>query len=171
MVHYYFGSKEGLYDALLERTLGRVIERVRALVARSDAPREVPAPVTEAGAAPLADLVQVLVDTFAAEPWIPALIVREVLSEEGRFREQFIRGYASHMAELLPGLMRGEVDAGHFRADLDPRLAFLSFMGMAIFPFVARPVVERVLGIDYDDDFRRRFAEHTHRLFVEGAGA
>jgi hypothetical protein len=52
---------------------------------------------------------------------------------------------------------------------LDPRLAFLSLMGMAVFPFVARPVVERVLGIDYDDAFARRFADHTRDLFVNGA--
>jgi AcrR family transcriptional regulator len=154
MVHYYFGSKEGLYDALLERTFSRVLERVGAVIARGGA---------------LAELLDVLIGTFAAEPWIPPLVIREVLSEGGRFREQFVAGYASRMAELLPGLVRREIDAGHFRADLDPKLAFLSVMGMTIMPFVARPVVGPVLGIDYGEDFLRRFADHTQRLFLEGA--
>jgi len=164
MVHYYFGSKEGLYDAMLERTFARVIERVSALADRGHGESE-----TSGG--DLRDLLGVLVGTFAAEPWVPTLVVREVLLEGGRFREQFIRGYASRMATLLPGLMRREIDAGRFRKDLDPELAFVSFMGMTLMPFVARPVLERVLGIDYDEDFLRRFAAHTQKLFLEGTGS
>lgn len=163
MVHYYFGGKEGLYDAMLERAFARVIEGASALAARGRGEGDRSGDV-------LQNLLELLTSTFAAEPWLPTLVVREVLSEGGRFRERFVRDYASRMAELLPGLMRAEIDAGRFRSDLDPRLAFLSFMGMAVFPFVARPVVEPALGIEYDADFLRRFVAHTHRLFVEGAG-
>jgi TetR/AcrR family transcriptional regulator len=162
MVHYYFGGKEGLYDALLERTFARIVERVRAVADRS---RNSPADFGEQ----LGDLLGLLMGTFAAEPWVPTLVVREVLAEGGRFRERFIRDYASHMADLLPGLMRREIEAGRFRADLDPVLAFVSFMGMTLMPFVARPVLEQVLGIDYGEDFLSDFAAHTRRLFVEGA--
>lgn len=162
MVHYYFGGKQGLHDAMLERTFARVLERVRAVADRG---RDAPGSAGDR----LRDLLEVLMGSFAAEPWVPTLVVREVLSEGGRFRDQFIRGYASHMADLLPGLMRREIEAGRFRADLDPELAFVSFMGMTLMPFVARPVLERVLGIDYDEAFLRSFAAHTQRLFVEGA--
>jgi len=154
MVHYYFGSKEGLYEALLERTFGRVLERVRA--------------VLEQGGG-LAELLEVLIGTFGAEPWIPTLVIREVLSEGGRFRERFVRGYAAGMAELLPGLVRREIEAGRFRSDLDPQLAFASLLGMTVMPFVTRPVMGPLLGFEYDEAFLRRFAEHTQRLFVEGA--
>ena len=161
MVHYYFGGKEGLYDAMLERTFGKVIERVRALAGRKADPT-LPGDRLRA-------VLEVIVSTFAADPWVPTLVVREVLCEGGRFRERFIEAYASQLAELLPGLFRQEIEGGHFRSDLDPRLAFLSFMGMTLMPFVARPVAERVLGLDYDEEFMRDFAAHTSRLFVDGA--
>jgi len=163
MVHYYFGDKEGLYDAMLERTFGRLIERVRSVL--GSGPGEAPHPDGDR----LRELLAVMTQTFAKEPWIPALVIREVLAEGGRFRERFIRGYASRMAELLPALLRREIDAGRFRADLDPSLGFLSLMGMTVMPFVARPVVERVLGLHYDDEFLARLAAHTHRMFVAGA--
>jgi len=173
MVHYYFGGKEGLYDALLERAFARVLDRVRAVI---DVAPDEKADASDASdpsepSERLAALLEVLVGTFAAEPWIPTLVVREVLSEGGRFRDRFIADYASHMAELLPGLIRTEVARGRFRADLDPSLAFLSLMGMTIMPFVARPVIERVLGTEYDRPFLQAFAEHTRRLFLEGAGS
>lgn len=162
MVHYYFGDKEGLYDAMLERTFARVLERVRVVALQES--------TGEAGD-PLERLLGVLVDTFAAEPWVPTLVVREVLAEGGRFRDRFVRDYASQMAKLVPGFMQSQIDAGRLREDLDPELAFLSFLGMTLMPFVARPVLERALGLAYDERFLVRFAAHTHRLFREGAGS
>jgi AcrR family transcriptional regulator len=152
MVHYYFGDRRGLADALLERALRRILERV-ARVRRID---DLPATVALA---------------FWADPWIPPLLLREVLAEDGRFRERFIDVYASHVARLVPGLLRSEIEAGRFRRDLDPRLAFVSLLGMLGFAFLARPVIEPVLGLHYDGAFLERFAEHTRRLFVEGAQA
>ncbi len=154
MVHYYFGSKEGLHDALLARTFTGVLERLRS--------------ESRAGGG-LKQLLDVLFATIAAEPWIPTLVVREVLTEGGRFREEFIREYATHVAALFPSLIRKGIDADDFRDDLDPTLAFLSLMGMSIMPFVARPIAERVLGVEYDAEFIQRLAKHTHRLFLEGA--
>ena len=156
MVHYYFGGKDGLSDALLDQVLARLLERVREVVAAGGA---------------LPDLIAVLVGTFGREPWIPVMIVREVLAEGGRYRERFISGYASELAELLPGLLRQDIAEGQFRADLDPTLATLSLMGLTLMPFVARPVAERVFALAYDDDFLARFAAHTHRLFIEGVQA
>jgi AcrR family transcriptional regulator len=163
MVHYYFGDKEGLYDALLERTFTAIVGRVQAVLA--DGAGRGSHDIEDR----LADLLRVVSGTLAAEPWIPTLVVREVLTEGGRFRERFVREYASKMAAMLPGLVRSEIDRGRLRPDLEPELAFLSLMGMAVFPFVARPIVERVLDVEYDEEFLARFAEHTRRLFLEGA--
>ena len=152
MVHYYFGDKRGLADALLERALARILERV-------------------AGTRGLADLPATVVQAFGADPWIPPLLVREVLAEGGRFRERFIESYASKVAKLVPGMLRAEIAGGRLRSDLDPKLAFVSLMAMLAFPFVARPVLEPVLGLRYDTASLARFAEHTRRVFFEGVRA
>jgi AcrR family transcriptional regulator len=136
MVHYYFGDKRALYHEMLERALGRVLERVRRVVAER-----------EGGEAGLVGLLEVMQAALAEQPWIPPLLLREVLSEEGRFRERFVEIYASHVARIVPELIASEIRAGRFRADLDPQLAFLSFLSLMAFPFVARPLVERAFGI------------------------
>jgi len=159
MVHYYFGDKRGLYDALLEHALGRLLARVRAVTATPPGERD-----------EIAGLLEVAVGTLAAEPWIPSLIIREVLAEGGHFRDRFIEGYASQMARVVPDLIAGEQARGRLRRDLDPRLAFLSVIGMTVWPFAVRPVIERALGLDLDaSGFAARFVAHTHRLFLEGA--
>lgn len=152
LVHYYFGDKRGLTDAMLERALARVLERL-AGVRRFD------------------DLPATVAQTFGSEPWIPPLLVREVLAEGGGFRQRFIEDYASKIAKLVPRMLNAEIAAGHLRRDLDPKLAFVSLLGMMAFAFIARPVLEPALDLRYDAAFLTRFAEHTRRLFLEGAAA
>jgi len=40
------------------------------------------------------------------QPWVPALIVQEVLAEGGRFREQFIENFAGRLAPLFAAIIR-----------------------------------------------------------------
>jgi AcrR family transcriptional regulator len=152
MVHYYFGDRRGLSDALLERALAQVLERLAGVLRIDDLPATIAA-------------------AFGDDPWIPPLLVREVLAEGGGYRQRFIDTYASKVARLVPGMLAAGVAAGRLRSDLDPRLTFVSLLGMMGFAFVARPVLEQVLSLRYDADFAARFAEHTRRLFLEGARA
>jgi TetR/AcrR family transcriptional regulator len=163
MVHYYFGDKHGLFAALLEDALAGVLERVRGGLAARTASGAPPAP--------LGVFFDVAHDALGAAPWIPQLVLREVLSEGAPFRERFIESYARPMAKLLRESLRGEISAGRLRADLDVDLAFTSLLALGAFPFIAQPVLERATGLRYDAAFRARLAAHTKRLFLEGARA
>lgn len=151
MVHYYFGDKRGLYEAMLEWAWARILTRVKKVSG-------------------IGELVDAVARILAAEPWIAPLVVRQVLTQGGPFQERFVADYASKMAHLVPALVEAEKRAGRLRADLDPRLAMLSMLGMTVFPFVARPVIERVFELRYDETFVERFVTHTQRFVAEGAG-
>lgn len=162
MVHYHFDDKQGLYRAMLEETLGPMLRRLQALVEEPSAAR---------GEVPLRELLAGIMTTLAREPWVARLIVREVLAEAGPFRETFIREFAPRAGGRLPKLLDRAVERGQVRADLDPTLGALSFMSLAVFPFIALPIAEKVLGIRMTDNFVERLVAHTERLFYQGTTA
>lgn len=161
MVHYYFGDKEGLTLALLERALADVLARVRQNLAARAASSAPPGSIDV--------FFDAALEAIGAEPWLPQLILREVLSDGAPFRARFIDSYAVPMSQLLRAALRAEIAAGRLRADLDVEYAFMSLLGMGVFPFLAQPVFERALGVRYDGAFRAQLAAHTKRLFLEGA--
>ena len=158
MVSYYFGDKQGLYEAMIESVFQRLMERVAELAhhgAEDDGDR-------------LSSFVRLHIATLAHDPWVPQLILREVLSAEGPLRERFVEGFARRMAEALLAIIREEIAAGRLREDLDPQLTMLSLMGLSVFPFLSQPVSGPVLGFELDDAFRDRLIEHTVKLFRSG---
>jgi AcrR family transcriptional regulator len=158
MIAYYFRDKAGLLDAVLEEVFDRLIAQLRELAASSPATGD----ATE-------QLIRLYVATFSREPWLPSFLVREVLGGDPARRARFARRFPPRLAPVVLPMLRGEAASGRLRPDLDPALAILSVIGMCAFPFLVEPVVGPVLGYRLDEAFGKRLAEHTTRLFLDGA--
>ena len=155
MVSYYFGGKQGLYEAMVDELLSAL----QASLDELDAPEQLTVAEFSARYSRL----------LADNPWWPNFIVREVLFGEGPIREQVIDRFASAFAPSLLRSLQREIAGGHYRADLNPRLTLLSLMGMTVFPFLARPLLEQVLGLTLDGEAAEVLAAHNTRLFLHGA--
>jgi TetR/AcrR family transcriptional regulator len=159
-IHYHFGDKLGLYRTMLEVAIAPVAEALQRL-----------ADPARAEQVDIADVIRLYTRMLADNPWVPALIVQEVLAEGGRFREQFIENFAGRLAPLFVAIIRREQARGVIRGDLDPNLAALSAISLTVFPFVALPVTSRVLGVTVTGDAVERLAAHTIRVLCEGIRA
>ena len=158
MIAYYFGDKQGLYDALIQDAVGHVLARLQRLAAQEGEHED-----------PVEAFLEAYLDTLIAEPWIPQLLVREVLAHDSPLRRRFRDSFAGPAKTALASLLLAERERGRLRSDLDVPLAVLSLVGMSVFPFLVHPVLGDLFGYRLDAEFRDRLHRHTQRLFLDGA--
>lgn len=158
MIHYYFEDKEGLYRAMLESAIAPVVARIGTMLG-------------DPAAVDLEAFLRAYMRTLAANPWVPGLIVREVLSPDGSFRQMFIRDFAGRFAPMMRTIIAREAERGRLRHDIDPSLTVISLLSLALFPFISLPITSRVLGIETSEAGLEKLIAHTLRVFLRGVAA
>jgi len=136
LLHYYFGDKNQLLQAVIDECV------VPAVIGLRDA-------VERAGDS-AAELVAAFVDGVAAavarHPWLPALWVREVVSEGGVLRARLADRVTPALGTILAGRLGRAQARGGLNPDLDPRLLVASLIGLTMYPLAGAPVWRQVFG-------------------------
>jgi len=145
LVHYYFGDKAQLQQAVVAERLLPVVAQMRA-------------PVMQAGDGDVAALVAGFVHGIAGvvqqHPWLPTLWVREILCEGGALRDMMIHQVGPLLPKMMAGRFAAAQQAGQLNPDLDPRLLMVSLIGLTMFPMASAPIWRQLFGaddIDFDD--------------------
>ncbi len=159
LLHYYFGDRTQLRNAVIEERLMPIFAELRV-------------PLQQAGddiQAVVASFVSGIGDLVARNPWLPALWVREVLSEGGALRELLVGRIAPQLPLFLAQRFEAAQRAGKLNPDLDPRLLVVSLVGLTLFPAAGAPIWRRIFDMDdvasLDGDPLRR---HTMALLERG---
>jgi len=162
MIAYYFGDRQGLYEAMFRRAFDRVAEEVQAVL---EDPRRM-------GGDRIEELVHIQVSAIAADPWLPKMIVREVLLPgDSPSRDHFAKSVGQGPLMLMVRWLEEEQEKGVLRADFDPRMMALTIVSLSAFPFLMVPIVGEEIGLEIDDDFPNRLIEHNQKILALGLRA
>jgi AcrR family transcriptional regulator len=152
---YFFGSKDGLYRAVLERAFHRV---------QSSIDEAYDAALVEADAE---QAIRGLVQTYLEfPPEFIRLVEREALD-------------GGAVLQTLPERLRslphvvGAIDAvsrKHLR-EVDPRLLLVSIVALCWFPFAHEDTMLKAVGLNpRDPEFRSGYLDHITTLLLNGLG-
>lgn len=158
LASYYFRDKPGLLAAVIEQRVAPAAGRVIAVLQGE-----------EPALARLERFVREYTDVAVRNPWLPQLIVREVLNDEGVLRDTFVARFGSGLGGLLRGTLAQAQAEGALRRDLAPEHLAMSLMSLCVFPFIATPLVRGVLGVRVDETSAPALAAHHWSLFLAGA--
>lgn len=149
MVHYYFKRKEQLHEAVLHRMFDPLIEAVSAVTT-------------------LQEWVHAFHAHVSTRPWLPHLMIREVLTHNGGLRAPFLRAFAPPLFGSIRKLVAEEIkDAKPVRKlDIDRHVVLL--MGMLVYPFLALGLAQNLTGRTFDNKMFEGFRDDALHLFRTG---
>ena len=156
MLHYYFRTKEHLFERILDDKMRIMGESVLSAFGQPGLPLE---ERIRGGAEQHFDFI-------ADNPDLPRFIVNEVFSHPERYAAMQTR--LSFMANRLVLDLQRELDAAAARGELetlDVRMLILDIISLNIFPFIAYPIIEPVLG--YAAEGREQFFSQRRKEHVE----
>ena len=156
MLHYYFRTKEQLFERILDEKMRLMSQSVLTAFGQPGLPL----------AERLRNGVERHFDFIAANPDLPRFIVNEVFSRPEHY--ETMRTRIREIAEVLMHDIQQELDASAARGEtdrIDVRMLMLDIISLNVFPFIAFPVVEPILG-DLSGD-RSRFFELRRSENVE----
>jgi TetR/AcrR family transcriptional regulator len=132
LLYYYFASKDGLYEAVVEDHFREFNRRALALLAAPDAARTV-----------LLRYVSLYFDFISARQRYAALY-QQLMTARSQPLERLVKQYFVPRTRAFHKLLERGIRSGEFRR-LDARHTAISIVSLIVFYFSAAPVL-RVLG-------------------------
>ena len=127
MLHYYFRTKEQLFDKILDRKIGLIEEIITSLFSAPDLPLK----------DRLTKVISKHFDLLVANPSLPRFLMGEMNRVAPLMKERVL-------AKVLPALndLQKEID-------MDASQLLLDILSQNIFPFLMAPVLE-LMGVEAD---------------------
>lgn len=152
LLHYYFRSKEKLFMGIFVEALSKLVPRMKEAIS---------------GPVSFRDIVGIFVDSYheimIENPNLPVFVVREI----HRMPEVVVdmmkkNGFDINMLEFF---INREVQMGHIRK-VDPVQFMVSLVGMCLFPFIGKPIIQGIM-MDGNEEKMRDFFKNRKEFIVE----
>lgn len=121
MIYYYFKDKEGLYQAVLERSHSDLLQTSQQLDLDHLSPE-----------AALEKFLTALLDCVSRNPKLPMIMFHEAVQNKGQY---YKRSSSLSIDQILIGILERGVTTGTFRF-LDPFQSAINIMGTCLFYFI-----------------------------------
>jgi AcrR family transcriptional regulator len=140
LLNYYFRSKEKLYDIIMMENFREFIQGISVNVYDENTTIEKKIEI----------IVIAYIDFLTANPHLPLFVLNEIKGNPSRIAAQVNEDVSPMRSHLLKQLQEAgkagkinPIDPFHFMANL---------IGMTVFPFVGKPILQRVTNVN-DEQF------------------
>lgn len=152
MIHYYFKTRNALYHAVLETAFAPLINGLATVKT-------------------LAEWVAYFHSHLVARPWLPHMMIREVLAPDGDLRPLFVKQYAPMLFGFVRKLVSQELQRKKIRKGLDVDRHAVLLMGMLVYPFMSMDIAQNLTGRKFDQRMLAGFRDDALQLFMNGIRA
>ena len=144
LLHYYFRSKENLFKAVFKDTFSKFFVKVNDSLSSEDSAKQ-----------KLIEFIDNYIDLIQANPYVPQFIISEI-NRDPKVLKNLMFESGIEPQKILDLLLH-EVHSDNL-SKLDPLHIVISLLGMLVFPFVARPLLQMV----YFNDNQEAYNQFLH---------
>ncbi len=158
MLHYYFKTKEQLFERIFHETMGMLVKGVLEVFTQTEKPFK----------ERMAEALDIHFEVIRQNPRLPLFMIREVASRPERFA--VIKNVICTFAGNLLATMQKDINQAVSNGDINPIDAttlLLDMISLNVFPFVIKPVFETVTGLDLNAEssfWEQRKAENIELI-------
>lgn len=145
LLNYYFRSKQKLFDLVM-------LENFRKFLSGMTVNFQDPNLTMEER---LERIVTAYVDFLTEFPDLPLFILNEIRGNPSKIAEQIRQEVGPARSAFFKELVQAKKEG---RIALDPAHFIVNLVGLTVFPFVARPLLQRVTGVS-DEQFLQLMEE------------
>jgi TetR/AcrR family transcriptional regulator len=153
LVHYYFGTKAALADAIFERALGNLMPRIFGILADPSRSIEEKVPA----------IVREQIDFHSTRPYFAGYLLSELHAQPQRISSLIVRSGRVPL-DVIRQQLREAAKAGTIRR-ISAEQFVVNLMSLLIFPFAIRPALGQMLSLDATR--WRAFIEERRRLLPD----
>lgn len=139
MVHYYYRSKDKLFEEIFSEAFATLLPAVAHVFMG-------PGSLDEK----IGSFTEKYVSVMQAHPYIPVFVLSEMHRNPDSFFQKFIRPELKNAIKGILGLMDRAVQQGEIR-QMDARHLLMNLLSLCVFPFVAKPMLQRMLDITEEE--------------------
>jgi AcrR family transcriptional regulator len=156
MIRYYFGSKAGLFEAMVRETIEPIKHQVNQFAA-------------DANQKELKDIMRAYYTNMSAAPMFPQLIFQTMQMPVSAPQRQLLENV---LMDVLRPIQDALFNSGAWepviRPDMDPKLCKVSFLSLMIFPFIAPQSLYDLHGVERSNTFLEALLEHNLNVLTHG---
>ncbi|PTN09916.1 TetR/AcrR family transcriptional regulator [Mangrovibacterium marinum] len=150
LLHYYFRSKEKLFDAIFTKLIGIAFPRIGQIIFSE-------LPFSEK----LEQAVGTYLDLLIKYPFLPAFIVKEVNRDATPFFSFIERSGFS--VDPIKRMLQEAMDRGEIRP-MKPEHLMVNIIALCVFPFAVRPIINHVAFKGDDKALKQFLAERKDEV-------
>jgi AcrR family transcriptional regulator len=136
LLHYYFRNKEKLFEVIFMEAAGKLFPRINEIFT-SDRP--------------LFEKIESFCDEYITvvtdNPYLPLFVLNEINQDPEYFLEKVWAGKNRPQPEKFLAQIEREIKKGTIKR-ISPLQLLMNLISMTVFPFVAKPMFQKNLGLD-----------------------
>ncbi|MEX2600098.1 MAG: TetR/AcrR family transcriptional regulator [Balneolaceae bacterium] len=136
MLHYYYRSKDKLFEKIYKLTLMRVLPQIISML-NEDLPLE----------EKLHRFTSEYLKVIRANPEIPSFIIHELNTNPSRIQEFFLSQVSKKVQPFI-NQVRKASEEGSISPNQKPEHVIINTMSLILFPFIGKPILQILFGMD-----------------------